>query len=903
MHKKTVSGIMLTLLLVSLFPLAINVKPTKSTWTGTVYIRADGSIDPSDAPITTCDNITYKLTDNIISDAHGIVVERDNIVIDGANHKIQGPLTYESTGIRLIGITNVTIKNINIIEFGEGILLNNSSKSRICRNNIRAIKDGMSLINSFANLIYKNNISGGFGYGIRLSYFSSNNRISQNVISGSLWFSGIGVFGLSNNNVISANNIVDSYEGIRLEHSSNNSIIRNNLTNNNHGIILDFCSDNDISQNFFLNNTLSIELFESVFNNVSGNGINSFETGDGIFSLASGINFIAYNDLNSCKNGIFLSNSNYTSIIGNKIINSDSKGIYLFSSFGNNVIDNYLFSNKIGISLNGSLESRIYHNNFIGNKLYGISLYYSSNNNITENDITNSSIGILLVASPNSEVLENYVRNVEGGIYLSNSPSSTVLRNNVSDCHGIPIPVKKSPNSKIIGNIIMKSVISPAVPYDGGIFLIESNNSIVQENEIIENNHGGIWLFSSHCCRVQGNMVRDNHGRGSAIYLHLSEGCTVHNNEVVNNTGNGIEFYSNSTIITKNTISDNTIAGIAFLGQNNTLFANNISNHHGFFGAGVIVGSGSINNVIISNNLYENDIGIWFDGEPDASVFNNTVSNNLIVGNGKGLRLDYSHSSTIHFNALINNEYGIYLLESYGNYIYHNNFINNTEQVYDPSWEYPDVSPSVNFWDDGYPSGGNYWSDYNGTDFYSGPFQNEPGSDGIGDTPYVIDENNVDHYPLMTPYAITPPVPSVINAIVDVNPKALNLRSKGKWITAYIELPEGYNVSDIDVSTIMLNDTISAEPKPIAVGNHDEDGILDLMIKFDRANVISYILANVNKTKLFDERFIAVTLTITGYLNDGTLFQGTTTIRVLMPIPFFVSRHWRFCRTLQIFPI
>jgi len=186
---------------------------------------------------------------------------------------------------------------------------------------------------------------------------------------------------------------------------------------------------------------------------------------------------------------------------------------------------------------------------------------------------------------------------------------------------------------------------------------------------------------------------------------------------------------------------------------------------------------------------------------------------------------------------------------------------------------------------------------------YSGVYQNEPGSDGIGDTPYVIDENNIDHYPLMNPYTIPPPAPLVINATVDINPRALNLRSRGKWITGYIELPEGYDVADINVSSILLNDTVPAELRPVAIGDYDGDGVLDLMVKFDRTSVISYVLANVNKTKLFEERFMRVALIITGYLIDGTHFQGTTTIRVLMPIPFFVSKIWRFCRTLQIFPI
>ncbi|MCD6263682.1 hypothetical protein J7L60_04670 [Candidatus Bathyarchaeota archaeon] len=55
----------------------------------------------------------------------------------------------------------------------------------------------------------------------------------------------------------------------------------------------------------------------------------------------------------------------------------------------------------------------------------------------------------------------------------------------------------------------------------------------------------------------------------------------------------------------------------------------------------------------------------------------------------------------------------------------------------------------TNRFDNGYPNGGNYWSNYNGTDSYSGPYQNETGSDGIGDTPYPIQTSNEDSYPFM----------------------------------------------------------------------------------------------------------------------------------------------------------
>jgi hypothetical protein len=86
---------------------------------------------------------------------------------------------------------------------------------------------------------------------------------------------------------------------------------------------------------------------------------------------------------------------------------------------------------------------------------------------------------------------------------------------------------------------------------------------------------------------------------------------------------------------------------------------------------------------------------------------------------------------------------------SFNNTIYHNNFINNTYQVFS--------SGLTNVWDDGYPSGGNYWSDYVDVDVKSGPGQDSAGSDGVGDTQYVIYPNNRDRYPLTYPYGTFPP--------------------------------------------------------------------------------------------------------------------------------------------------
>jgi parallel beta-helix repeat protein len=124
---------------------------------------------------------------------------------------------------------------------------------------------------------------------------------------------------------------------------------------------------------------------------------------------------------------------------------------------------------------------------------------------------------------------------------------------------------------------------------------------------------------------------------------------------------------------------------------------------------------------------------------------NNIVSNNSVIGNSvSGIYIGGSPNNTVSCNSITGNHYGIYVDFSLSNVVYHNNLINNAQQA-------KLLSSGSNWWDNGYPSGGNYWSDYNGTDEKSGPTQTLPGYDGIGDVPYIIDSNNTDSYPLMEP--------------------------------------------------------------------------------------------------------------------------------------------------------
>jgi len=113
-----------------------------------------------------------------------------------------------------------------------------------------------------------------------------------------------------------------------------------------------------------------------------------------------------------------------------------------------------------------------------------------------------------------------------------------------------------------------------------------------------------------------------------------------------------------------------------------------------------------------------------------------------------------------------------------------------------------------------------------------------------------------------------------VTATVDIKPDTLNLNMHGKWITAYIWLPEGFNVSDIDAATVLLQNMF--EPKWSNIEGNS------LMIKFDASTVINYLWDRLNHMGL-GRAYIE--LTITGQLMDGTDFEGTDTIIIMNP-PF-----------------
>ncbi len=110
-----------------------------------------------------------------------------------------------------------------------------------------------------------------------------------------------------------------------------------------------------------------------------------------------------------------------------------------------------------------------------------------------------------------------------------------------------------------------------------------------------------------------------------------------------------------------------------------------------------------------------------------------------------------------------------------------------------------------------------------------------------------------------------------ILAICDIHPVKLNLKSKGKWITAYIELPKEYDLHDINLEEIKLNEFLSPEIKPFNIGDRDNNDIPDLMVKFDRSEVIDSLV----EPSQFCE------MTIKGKIFDRITFTATCVIELI----------------------
>jgi parallel beta-helix repeat protein len=214
----------------------------------------------------------------------------------------------------------------------------------------------------------------------------------------------------------------------------------------------------------------------------------------------------------------------------------------------------------------------------------------------------------------------------------------------------------------------------------------------------------GIMLFSAPHGTVNDSLIENS---DSAIFVITSDDMSINNNTVLSQSFMGIAVSGCSMVeVRGNTLDQIETSGIIVMESNNVdVHDNMITNVNGLALAVQLV-----DNIMIAGNNASTSTfcGLYVNDTRGAAIQNNDLT--------------------------MNGRFGLYIGNVSNANVFHNRFIGNPEQAL----QGPNTTSLA--WDDGYPSGGNYWSDYGGTD---------GDGDGIGDTPYAVAGGGTDRYPFV----------------------------------------------------------------------------------------------------------------------------------------------------------
>jgi predicted outer membrane repeat protein len=409
----------------------------------------------------------------------------------------------------------------------------------------------------------------------------------------------------------------------------------------------------------------------------------------------------------------------------------------------------------------------------------------------------------------------------------------------------------------------------------GGLYCDTGTSASINHCALTANSAtGGLWregggaIFCTEAdvsivdTHINGNIVIGGFPLGGGIYSEDTS-LTITNSNITGNRSQGhgqaggIYFQgilSGRERVTSFTIRNSTIAGNsadhgaalyhtrAYPIITGCIITRNSSNNRRD-GAAIAFGKGELGG-IISNSTIAGNSPAGFSGISASNV----ITNSILYHNGdEGSPFTQLRGATVRYS----NVQGGY--EGEGNIDTDPCFVDLGTGYWDPNGTPDDQFDDVWVWT-------------------QGDYHLLPTSPCInaGDSGYFLSATDLDGNPRVSGNAIDmgayeyESLPAV-QAVVKIRPKTLNLRSKGKWITCRISLPEDYDVADIDPNSILLEGQILAD----RVWLEDEFAI----IKFSRP-ALQELLADLEPTT-------EVELLISGQLNDGSAFEGTDTIRLI----------------------
>jgi parallel beta-helix repeat protein len=496
-----------------------------------------------------------------------------------------------------------------------------------------------------------------------------------------------------------------------------------------------------------------------------GNGIAVDVTSDWV--NITGFNMTSYKDQWDVH-GIRLYGADHVSVTWSAISNVLHTAVFVqFSNFSS-FVDNTFYTANTHIQLWHSSNSTINNNEFMyGTGVSGLHTYH---NTVSNNTHYVGSYGVFLEDSGHNTIADNtflphYSSNffIANGIKLQWSRGDIISGNNIRS-EGISIDLSYSSDVTITHNTVA-ALHGNGMGCEAAICLEQSNDVTITYNDVSDSLEGILLYFSDNNL-IDNNIVHDI-GEGIVVKTS-SDSNIITNNTVLSGFYHGIVISHSSNNVVSNNNASYSRAGMYMIGGTATTFHDNIMYNNGM----IIVGSDPTNwdsqTISTSNTVNGRPVYYWKNvtggkipsdaGQVFLANCTGVVVENITFTNGTaGVGLGFSTGNLVANNTFQSNRvHGVYLQASPLNKIFHNNFADN-------GWFFPGYQGwddgATNQWDDDYPSGGNYWNDYNGSDDLSGPNQDQPGSDGIGDTPHYIKDFGVDRYPLMTALQFAHPRP------------------------------------------------------------------------------------------------------------------------------------------------
>ncbi len=450
-------------------------------------------------------------------------------------------------------------------------------------------------------------------------------------------------------------------------------------------------------------------------------------------------NTISNINISSCNYGIKIIGLSKNNHIYNNLITNSSLGMIISDSSENNSIYNnsISFCNK-GVRFEHNAINNYFQSNIVLYNDVGIGIYSCSNNEFKGNLLFFNIDGITIFNSTNNHIEENYISaSINNGLIFAKSDGNFITNNSFSYHGGIVIETYNSSNqtrgySQIItGNTITQNISEIMgktinyyynqhgfiVPADSGQIILDHCSNVTINDQIISNVDYGIQLLSTSDVAISNCNISNS---TCGIQLKYSKNITILNCSFGNNTIAGV-FLRNSLGVR---IFNNTFHSDGILMSGDTI--KNLTNQE--------IENNYVNNKPIY--YYKNQSSITVPTDAGQLIITNCsyfIVRNINISNVEyGIQISYSNNNIITGNNITNCTIGLLIQhDSNDNMIHHNRLINNSRNA---------IDNCSNTWDNGYPSGGNYWDDYTGLD---------ANDDSIGDIYYNISGgNNSDNYPL-----------------------------------------------------------------------------------------------------------------------------------------------------------